>query len=61
MLPGEIVAVGALTFLSNAGTLLDDGTGQVVRMIDTCGRGGHISTGTEHGESYVNSSNIREV
>jgi len=48
----KIAALRTLAFLSVAGTLFDNGRRQVVRIIDTCGRVGNISTGTEHSEIF---------
>jgi hypothetical protein len=52
MPPGEIAAMGTAEFFSIAGTLLEEGRRKVMRIIDTCGGGGHISTGTGHREIF---------
>ena len=52
VLPGEVFALGTAAFSSDAGTLLDDGRRQVMRIVDTCGGIGHISTGTGHREIF---------
>ena len=46
----EVAALGTSAFFSDAGAFVNDGAWQVVRMIDSCGRFGHVSTGTGHGE-----------
>jgi len=50
--PCEIAALRTCAFLSVARTFFDKGRRQVVRFIDTCGRIGHISTGTGHSEIF---------
>ena len=51
----EVAALGTSAFFSNAGAFLNEGAGQGVRMNAFCGWVGHVSTGTGHGEIFLES------